>query len=493
MARKSKATENRTMLNKAVQGMAALDSFQNVLARTGVGMPNIMEGTAYPLTRLTKDYNTMNSLYRNSWLARRIIDIIPKDMLKNWVKYTSDISPEQIDAIHKMERTTRLKASLLRGLNWGRLYGGAAGLIMLEGQEEILDEPLDLDSVMPGDFKGLLIVDRWSGVYPQLQLVDNISSPEFGLPEIYRFQDQAKKENYEVHHSRIIRFVGDDLPEWEKQAESYWGASKIEAVFEELKKRDNTSANIANIIFQANLKIIKMADLGELLIGSNEKTQQDLYQTIQAQSWLMNNFGMYIMSKEDDFQNINSKFEGLNDIYESFMMDVSGAAQIPVTRLFGRSPAGLNATGESDSQNYYGVVEDDQEAHLRPVLEKLLPIMCLSVLGDIPDDMDFVFNPVHTVSDKDKGESVKWKTDAIYGAHDRGLISDQTGMKELKELQEEYGVFTNITDEDIEAASNEIVKPEPAMPGEEGDEDNASGSDTNPSPKRDADPDSKNG
>ncbi|MCG6197883.1 DUF1073 domain-containing protein, partial [Anoxybacillus sp. LAT_38] len=77
----------------------------------------------------------------------------------------------------------------------------------------------------------------------------------------------------------------------------------------------------------------------------------------------------------------------------SFMLDIAGACQIPVTKLFGRSPAGMNATGESDMQNYYEVIQQQQESILGPVLDKLLPIMCMSEFGAIPDDLEYTFNP----------------------------------------------------------------------------------------------------
>jgi len=457
---RKKSNDNQAFL-KAIQGAMVQDSFQNAMARTGYGTPSMLEATRYPITRLTQNYNLMNSLYRNSWLARRIIDLIPKDMLRNGWKYESDLPPEKTDLLAKAERLTRLKAGLLQGLNWGRLYGGAAGLMMIEGQEspEDLARPLDIEAIMPGDFKGLLIVDRWSGVYPDLQLITDISSPEFGLPEYYRFTDNdPKAQNYLVHHSRIIRFIGDDLPEWEKQAETYWGASIIESCYEELRKRDNTSANIANLIFQANLKVLGIEDMGELLTGTNVGAQKDFYQVMQAQNWLQSNFGMLLMSKEDTFQQFTlQNFTGLNDVYESFMLDVSGASQIPVTKLFGRSPAGMNATGESDLRNYYDVIEGEQEAHLRPALEKLLPVLCMSTLGQLPEDIEVVFNPVETPSEKDTAESVRWRSDAVFNAHDRGIISDQVALQELKQMAQGYGLFTNITDELIASAPDEPV------------------------------------
>jgi phage-related protein (TIGR01555 family) len=447
----------------AINGMATFDAFMNTMARTGFGQPNHMEGTSYPMTRFTQNYAMMNSLYRGSWITRRIIDIIPKDMLKNGWKYLCDINPDEINLLQRAQRLTRLNKSLLKGLNWGRLYGGAAGLLMIDGQEDELDQPLNLDAVELGDFRGLLIMDRWSGVYPDMGLVTDISSPDFGTPEYYQLGDKSQMDLQRVHHTRIVRFEGDDLPEWERLAENYWGASKMESVLEELKKRDNTSANIAGLIFLANLRILKMEDLGQMLSGTNAKVQANLFNTIQSQNWLQSNFGMYVMSKDDEFQSIRTSFSDLDDIYECFMMDIAGAAQIPVTKLFGRSPAGMNATGESDLQNYYDVIDQEQHAHLTPILDKILPVMFKSTMGYIPDDLDYMYNPVRTPNDKELGEQVKWKTEAIFGAHDRAIISDRVALKELRQLSDDTGLFSNITDDDINAASDKPSTPIPPM------------------------------
>lgn len=454
-------SDKRQAFNQAVNSVMAMDAFQNLLARTGFGSTNLMEGTQYLLTRMTRDYATLNALYRSNWLARRIVDIIPKDMMRNWVSYQSDVAPEQIDKLKKMERLTRLRASLLKGLYWGRLYGGAAGLIMLEGQEDALEEPLDLDDIMPGDFKGLLLVDRWQGIFPQSEMVTDLGSPEFGMPKYYEFRDPNMPNNpvAKVHHSRLIRFCGDDLPNWEVQAETYWGASVIESVYDELRKRDNTSANIAGLVFLANLRILKMNDLGQQLGLGTEQANKDFYNTLTAQNHLLSNFGMYVMDKEDDFQSVNYTFAGINDIYESFMLDMSGATQIPATKLFGRAPAGMNSTGENDMRNYYDVVEQEQEAHLRPALEKLLPILCMSTLGTVPDDIDFIFNPVGTPSDEQLANIVKAESEVVFAAHDRGLIADRTALQELKTMGEQSGLFSNITDDDINAANDKPVDP----------------------------------
>lgn len=454
----SKATPSLSGLNNIVSQVATMDAFQNVLARTGYGTPNLMEGTQYPLTRLTRDYNLMNALYRNNWLAAKVVNIVAKDMMKNWIKFTDGVTPEQIDQIEKAIRRTRVRRSLLEGLTWGRLYGGAAGLMVVEGQDD-LEQPLEIEAIQEGDFKGLMIVDRWSGIYPDIELVEDINSPEYGLPKFYEFRNLTTLQNYRVHHSRIIRFIGHYLPEWEKQAETYWGASILEPLFEELKKRDNTSANIAMLVFQARLTVLKIKDIEAMISGANKRAVQDFYNTMQAQNWLMSNQGRQLIGAEDDFLSVQYQFGGLNEIYESFMLDMSGASGIPCMKLFGRSPAGMNATGEYDMANYHETVETEQESHLRPALEKLFPVIFMSEFGQVPEDFDFEFNPVGNPSEKEIADIVKAKADAIFDAYERLGIPQRVAFQELKQLSDGTEMFTNLTDEVINQANDKIESP----------------------------------
>ena len=441
------------------------DAFQNQMARLGFGQPNLANGAEYPITRLSQNYNLFTSLYRSSWIARKIIDVFPSDMLKNWIKITSNIEPSQIKKIESTIRKTGTKRKLKEGLKWARLYGGAAGLILIDGQDD-LSEPLDYDLIMPGSYKGLLVFDRWNGIYPDIELEDDINDTEFGLPKYYNISLSSKntglsnmidslKDVAKVHHSRIIRFEGRDLPEWERQGETYWGESELEIVLEELKKRDNTSFNIASLIFLANIRVLKMADLGQLLGAGSQQAKENLYSVIEAQNHLMSNMGIYVMDKDDDFSTEQYSFSGLSDIYESFMLDIAGACEMPVTKLFGRNPAGFNATGESDLTQYCDTVEEKQETYLMTIIDKLLPIICMSCLGSVPEDLDWEFNPFMSVSNKDLADLAQQMASPIFDAFSNGLINKSTALKELKQQADKTGMWSNITDELITQAEEE--------------------------------------
>ena len=434
----------------------ALDSYTNSLARLGDGEANLSAANAYRLNRRTQDYNLMTTLYRNDWIATRIIDAVAEDMTKNWFEFSGALSPDSLSAFAKAERKTAVKQNITTGIKWGRLYGGAAGLLMVKGQEDALAEPLDLSLVMPGDFKGVSIFDRWNGVYPSLELVDDLDDPDFGLPDYYNFQINAvgTSDALRVHHSRVLRFVGRELPYIERLTEMFWGKSELEHVYDELTKRNMTTANIAQLVFQANLRILKMADLGELLTTTSPKMQSDLYRTIEAQSILMNSHGVQVLNKEDDFMTFPYQFGGLAEINEQFMMDIAGAAEMPVTKLFGRSPAGMNATGDSDLRNYYDSVKQKQENVLRPVLDKLIPVMCMSAWGYVPDDIDYEFRPIREVSEEEQSAVTQRTAQAIQGMFQAGVISQKTALKELRNTTSMTGLWGSITDEDIEIADD---------------------------------------
>ncbi|MEE3381697.1 MAG: anti-CBASS Acb1 family protein [Succiniclasticum sp.] len=189
---------------------------------------------------------------------------------------------------------------------------------------------------LPGDYKGLLVLDRWNGITPESSLIQDPTDGDFGLPEFYDVTCDMYPKGIKVHHSRIIRFIGQPLPYYEQLAENYWGASELEHVIDELKKRDNVSWNIAMLTFMANLRVMKMEGMSQILATGGEQAQADLYRTIMGLNAMMNNNSLQILGENDSFETHQYTFGGIADTYDRFMMDVAGAAETPVTKLFGR-------------------------------------------------------------------------------------------------------------------------------------------------------------
>ena len=424
------------------------DAFSNPLFRLGYGSQSPLEATEYPLTRMTDNYALLNSLYRDNWVVQNVVGIIPDDMTKKWFAPAGAVGPEHLKELERVQRVTALRERVNEGLRWGRLYGGAAGLIMIRGQEGMLGQPLELESIYPGTFQGLYILDRWQGVVPGMELVFEGGEP---VPAYYSITDARGNTVAKVHHSRLVRFTGRDLPFLERVAELYWGESEVEALYNDVVKHDNVAANMAALTFRANVDTMEVQNLDQLFSVTSGEQQRRFWNVMQAQSVMKSNFGMQLVNRGDQIKNTQYTFTGLQEVYDSMCLDLSGASRIPVTKLFGRSPAGMNATGESDLRNYYDYVDTLREAKLRPILEKLLPVLAMSAWGAVPDGLDITFPPLWTPTAAEVAEIALKKAQAIRDTFQAGLFRADTAQRELKKLADETGMFDSISEEEIAA------------------------------------------
>lgn len=435
-----------------------LDAYNNAPANLGANSTNLANAANYVMERFTWDYWTLNILFRNNWIAKTIIEKPANEMLKNGFEIQSQIEPDKIDKIMNTWTRTKSKDKFLKCLKWARLYGGCIMVPLIEGQDD-LSKPLNYDSIMPDSYKGAFLIDRWSGVSPSVSLVDDINDVDWGQPEYYLISDNTTGKTYNIHHSRIIKMIGRELPYWEEIAENYWGASELEHIYTELKKRDDTSANISFLIFLANIRVFKMDGLSQMLTIGDQQAAQRVFNTMKTMNMLMCNTGTLAMDKDDSMEEHGYSFTGINDVYESFMLDISGAAEIPIDKLFGRSPTGFNSGAET-LQNYYDTIQEKQETYVRGPLEKLIKIITMSSLGEIPDDMEIVFNPVRRPADLEKADLASRQSQPIFDAYGAGLIDKATALKELKGQSSVVGIWSNITDEMINKAKEESEEEE---------------------------------
>lgn len=450
-----KNMKNSIVSDKAqiVDVKKALDGYSNIPANLGVGAKNLAQTAGYVMERFTWDYWTLQILFRNNWIAKAIIEKPANEMLKNGFQIQSQLEPSKINKVMKAWTKTRTKDKFLDCLKWSRLFGGCLLVPMIEGQEDLSKE-LDYDSIDVDAYKGCFTIDRWAGVSPSLEVVEDIGDPEFGEPLYYDVTDPTNNKTTRIHHSRVIKMIGRQLPYWESVTECYWGASELEHVFTELKKRDDTSANISFLIFLANIRIFKMADLGQMITLGDQESANKVFETMRNLNSLMCNTGTLAMDNEDNFEMQGYTFTGINDIYESFMLDISGAAEIPIDKLFGRSPTGFNS-GEETLQNYYDMIQEKQETYVREPLEKLLKIVMMSTLGQIPEDFELVFNPIRRPTDEQKADLAAKQAQLLYDGFNAGILNKATVLRELKTQSSITGMFTNITDEMIEKAEQE--------------------------------------
>lgn len=440
-------------------GQATNDSFVNFLSRTGMGTPNMQSASRYDFSPVSRNRVQMEWVYRSSWIAGQAVDTIAEDMTREGIELTGDIAPEQIDIIQRQATRLKLWDALCDTLKWSRLYGGAVAVFMIDGQDPTT--PLRLDSIDKDQFKGLLVLDRWV-VQPSLEDLITDFGPDIGKPKYYQvIADAQALVNMTIHHSRVIRIDGVDLPYWQRIAENGWGQSVLERLWDRLISFDSATMGASQLIYKAHLRTYAVEGLREI-IGVGGKALEGLVKQIEMIRTYQSNEGMTLMDTKDKFEAHQYSFSGLSDMMLQFGQQISGALGIPLTRLFGQSPAGLNSTGESDLRMYYDNVKQEQERRLRTGVGTLYNILYRSTFGQAPpDSFDFDFCPLWQLSDEQKANIGTQTTTSVVGAYEAGLVDKATALKELRQSSRVSGVWSNVTDEDITEAENE-----PPPPGE---------------------------
>ncbi len=183
------------------------------------------------------------------------------------------------------------------------------------------------------------------------------------------------------------------------------GDSVLLSVVEAIKQADGTAANIASLVFEAKVNIIRLPDFMQN-IGNAEYRAKILERyTLAATAKGIN--GDLLLDKEEEFEQKTASFATLPEVLMAFLQIVSGAADIPATRLLGQPPAGMNATGESDLCNYYDRLQAMQEVEMTPAMMQLDECIIRSGTGSRDADIYYEWAPLWGMSEKEKADVVQ--------------------------------------------------------------------------------------
>lgn len=429
------------------------DSFQNLKSRLGYGAGSQQDGAGFGFDFISRNRTQLEAAYQSNWMCSVAVDLKAEDMTREGMDIYSTLDPDGIEQIHNEWDGLELWDRLCDTIKWSRLYGGALAVMLIDGQK--MDTPLRLDAIGKGQFRGLMVLDRWL-VQPTLQDLVTEYSPDLGMPKYYDVvADSMALQRQRIHHSRVIRIDGQDLPYWRKLSENLWGVSVLEKVWDRIVAFDSATEGAAQLIYKAHLRTYKVADL-RAIIGAGGPAFEGLLKQIDMIRQFQSNEGLTLMDATDEFETHSYSFAGLSDMIIQFGQQLSGAVQIPMVRLFGQSPAGLNSTGESDLKTYYDDVSRQQNRKLRSGVMKLVDIVCRSALGkELPEGTTIKFRPLYQMSAQEKATVAQSITDAVGKVFDAGIIDRDTALKELRQSAETTGVFSNISDEDITEAESD--------------------------------------
>ncbi|MGX9362235.1 DUF1073 domain-containing protein [Pantoea ananatis] len=443
MARKKRPRQHSAAPTKT------FDGYDNFVSRLGLQSGNLSGHGTYMPNFTSRNRVLLEFAYRSSWIVGAAVDTIADDMTRKGVTITS-----QMDHKAKAKLTGRWEElSLWEGLSdtikWSRLYGGAVGVLLIDGQD--MSSPLRMETIGRDQFKGMLVLDRWMLNQTITEIITE-PGPDLGKPKYYEVvAAQNGIPAWKIHHSRLIRMDGVGLPYQQAYTENGWGMSVVERLYDRIMAFDSASTGAAQLVNKAHLRTYSIEKLREIL-GFGDEREAALMKHIDMIRLFQSIEGMTLMDKNDEFQTHSYSFAGLSDILSQFGEQIAGATGIPLIRMLGQSPAGFS-TGESDLANYYDNVGSLQERRQRRPVRRLFEILHRSEFGTpLPDDFDFEFNPLWQMSDTDRSTVAKNTVDTLNAAIDSGLMPLHVAMAELRESSRVTGIGSNITDEDIENA-----------------------------------------
>lgn len=400
------------------------------------------------------NYNLLQRLWSNR-LAQRISSLPAEAALKNGFIIDGDKDNLILQSLDELQA----EAKLIEALTWARHYGRSCIFMIIDdgGSEE---DEVNYDNIR--SIKSLEVYDKQCIIEDSTGLLinDDPLDDNFGKTEWYQIIPPGTGKTYYVHHSRLLLFDGDLLPAYERIARGGGGMSCLEGVVKAIYRNDTAQSTALNALERISTALLQLNGIKDLL-QSDEGTAivRRRLDLIDMARNLLNTIAIDI---EDKYQVFNIPITGISNLLDNFGQYICALTGIPFTVLFGRSPAGLNSTGNGDLENYYNdVVGKIQKRTLKGPLEKLIKTLQLSKLGPTKgtelDNWTIKFNPLWSPSDKEQAETENTRSDAkktevdtICSLLDRQLMDDSEARKYLAE-KTDYPIKLsrlNLNDED---------------------------------------------
>lgn len=421
------------------------DRLQNFVANLGTSRDKAIASTYG--TNVIDDAELINA-YRTAWLPKKIVDIPALDATRKWRDWQAE--GDQIELIEAEEIRLGLRQKVKEAKVKARLLGGAAILIG-DGSQD-LSEPLSPERMGKGGVKYLTVISRQH--LSARELETDPSSPYYDKPKSYELTGQSGTAT--IHPSRLVIFIGEELPDYGLTAHDGWGDSSLLPVMDAIKHMDGTASNIASLVYEAKIDVIKMPGFMQGMADDNYGAQ--VLKRFQLAMTAKGINGALILDKDEEYTQKSPSFNTLPEIMDRFMQVVSGAGDIPATRLLGQSPAGMNATGESDLRNYYDRVAAMQTLEMQPAMYILDECLIRSALGVRPAEVHYIWSSLWQVSDKERAEIGKVTADTIKTLNDTQLFPEDALGKSAVNMLVERSIVPGLeseVDEYFEAHSEE--------------------------------------
>lgn len=399
------AATNSAMTANSAMGtngaMTTNDSLKNVVANLGTSRDKAAS-SQYCFVEQTDEQ--LIAAYRGAWLPRAIVDIPAEDATRKWRQWKAEA--EQISAIEALESRLGVSRRIEAALKMARLLGGAALYISTNDKDP--SKPLRPERIR--EIRGLPMLTKLDLTADEI--VRDIDSEYYGRPEFYKLKKRDGQAEVRIHASRLVILEGHPVPAaghivgyrdspLSGVSSGAWGDSVLQSAMAVILSHDSAVANIASLIFEAKVDVLRFEGFSDLLEcdeGAKATSRMHLMAAMKGIN------GALVMDKEDEYDSKSASFSGLDALLERFGYLVAGAAEIPSTRLFGRSSAGLSGTGDGDERIYFDRIGHEQAGKIGPAMHLLDECLIHVALGSRPPEIWYEWRPLRQVSEKERAE-----------------------------------------------------------------------------------------
>lgn len=368
-------------------------------------------------------------LYARGGLFAKVIDKPADKAVDQGVIIQGDQDNVMSNELERLNVLTHLA----NALRWSRLYGGAA-LIMVADDGSV-NEPVDPSKLnIIEEFKVFPVTSISAGE----QRYMNPLLSNYGLPIFYKVRAKAGTVFY-VHESRLIEIPGDPLPEALNSTGIPWfGRNAIDQTYPAICRYLEALSLSKNILYRKQQGIYSMAGLAELIQNDMEAVVQKRINLVDMVRGILNTVAI---DAEDKYELKDMSLTGIPELLAEYQIEVSAHSGMSVTVLFGRSPGGMNSTGESDFESWYELPKSLQKTRLTPALERIVSLIyAQSSVKDPQSEWKIEWPPMRQATDKERAELRKANAeaeakemDALATAIGNELISQEEAADYMRE------------------------------------------------------------
>lgn len=448
------------------------DGYVNLLNKYGTKQDN---SEAYKFERepVIPDMQ-LTGLYEGNGLFSKIIDTPAEEALKHGFDLNlksnemNAFVDEALDDLEWDEKATT-------AIKWARLYGGAL-IVMLIDDGRGLEEPVDWEHIRSIDelrvYERSIVQPDYASLYQQDYGGKGVGNrvSKFGQPEYYYVS--SIYGSFKVHESRCLVFRNGVLPEQTSNATYlFWGMPEYVRIRRALRETVTAHTDSVKLLERSVQAIYSMKGLASLLTtddGENQVLKR--LQLVDTSRGLLNSIAIDSEGEQYDFKTF--QFSGVKDVIDATCNMLSALTNIPQTILFGRSPAGMNATGDSDFESYYNFVEKIQRLMLKRNLRTLLDVVFRAGIasGDVAEEPDYKleFKPLWSLSDTEQAavDQTKAQTALVKAQTAQAYVDmqalDPTEVRRRLASDEEFDVEDIISEDDEDDLLQSLLGTEPS-------------------------------